>query len=195
VADFAYCFAFILSNEDHTPPRYEDEPDAPGSYAVVNGVRVWNGARAISGINSHAWPAQYAVVAAVQQDARGPAVQTFYQTYFWSKWLAALTAPQVAAVVVDAMVNEGPGVGARLLQEAVNDSNATGGHMLNEDGALGAATVAAANTCDPVKLLAAFMDARTARYKALVDSNPADTPYLAGWLARASKLPPPVPSA
>ena len=29
MADFEYCFAFVLSNEDHTPPRYEDEPDAP----------------------------------------------------------------------------------------------------------------------------------------------------------------------
>ena len=190
MADFDYCFAFVLSNEDHTPPRYEDEPDAPGSYAVVNGVRVWNGARAISGVNSHAWPAQYAAIAAVQQDQRGSAVAAFYRQNFWNQRLVSLVSASIAAVVMDACVNEGPEPGVHLLQEAVNDCNPTGGHMLNEDGQLGPATVAAANTCDPVKLLAAFMDARQARYRALVDTNPADSSYLAGWLARASKVPP-----
>jgi lysozyme family protein len=191
MADFDYCVAFVLSNEDHTPPRYEDEPDAPGSYAVVNGVRAWNGARAISGVNSHEWPAQYAVIAAIQQDRRGPAVAAFYRQNFWNQRLVGLVSAPVAAVTMDACVNEGVSVGVRLLQEAVNDCNPTGGHALNEDGQLGPATVSAANTCDPVKLLAAFMDARQTRYRALVDANPADAPYLAGWLARATKTPPP----
>jgi hypothetical protein len=189
MADFDYCFKFVLSNEDTTPPRYEDEPDAPGAYAVVNGVRRWNGARAISGINSHYWPAEYSAILAVQQDLRGPAVAGFYGKYFWPLELAQITANAVAAVTMDAQVNEGPGIGARLLQEAVNDCNPSGGHALNEDGGLGPDTVKEANLCDPARLLAAFMDARQARYRTLVDRNPADAPYLAGWLARASKSP------
>ena len=189
MADFDYCFTFVLSNEDRTPPRYDDKPDAPGSWRVVNGVRTWNGARAISGVNSHAWPAQYAAIAAVQQDLRGPAVASFYQQYFWNQWLAQLTSPQVAAVTMDAMVNAGPGTGCRILQEAVNDCNPTGGHALNEDGVWGPATVAAANACDQDKLLSAFTAARQERYKTLVAGNPADVPYLAGWLARAARVP------
>ena len=189
MATFEYCFAFVLSNEDYTPPQYEDEPDAPGSWAEINGIRTWNGARAISGINSHAWPAQYAKVLAVQQDQRGPAVASFYQENFWSQWLAALTSNPVAAVTMDAEVNEGEGIGARLLQQAVNDSNATGGHVINEDGQIGPATVNAANACDATVLLAAFVSARQERYRALADSNPADQAYLSNWLARASKIP------
>jgi lysozyme family protein len=189
MALFDYCFRFVLSNEDYTPPRYEDEPDAPGSWAEINGIQTWNGARAISGINSHEWPTQYAAVLAVQQDLRGPIVQAFYEQNFWNPYLAAIISNPVAAVTMDAMVNEGPGIGARLLQEAVNDCNSTGGHVLNEDGQIGSATVAAANGCDQAKLLTAFVDARQERYKTLASANPADAPYLDGWLARASKMP------
>lgn len=137
---------------------------------------------AISGINSGAFPTQFAVIAAVPQAQRGPAVEQFYRAEFFNKYEAQLSDP-VAERVLDAMVNSGASTGVRLLQQAVN---ATGGDLA-VDGAWGPLTVAAANACSQAELVAAFQVRRAALYRDIVAAHPQDSVYEANWLARAEE--------
>ncbi len=69
MAQFSPAFDFLMVSED--PEKYcEEVPDAPV------------GARAISGVNSAAWPLDFDKIAALPQSERLPAVQAFYETNF-----------------------------------------------------------------------------------------------------------------
>jgi lysozyme family protein len=169
---FLTCFNWMLDNEDATH-AYAVVPDSPpGSFAI-------------SGINSSSFPSQFEAIQALPQNQRGPAIQNFYQTQFWSIWFGQLISDEVAKRVYDASVNMGGGTAVHLLQQAVNDSSPA--TVLNEDSQWGPKTVGAVNACDPVTLVAAFKSARAFHYECIVKANPADEKYLAGWLARAQK--------
>jgi len=157
--------------------------DAAHSYAVVPDAPP--GAHAISGINSSSFPSQFEAIQAIPQAQRGPSVQNFYLTQFWSKWFQQLTSDEVAKRVFDASVNMGPGTAVYLLQQAINDSSPA--TVLNEDGLWGTKTVGAANACDPTSLVTAFKSARAFHYECIVKANPVDEKFLAGWLARSEK--------
>lgn len=171
MSQFAPALTFLLSNEDYTPPRYEN--------AIDN-----NGGGVIAGINSKSFPDQYAAIAALPQDQRADAVYKFYFAYFWTPMgLGAIDSQDVATRVLDMGVNAGTHTSVQLLQQAVNSL----GNTIAEDGKIGPATIAAANACDPTALLAAFREQRENHYQMIVAKNPANQRYLAGWLARASK--------
>ena len=171
MSDFLTCIGFVLGNED--PQRkcaiVADYP--PGSHAI-------------SGINSHFYPAQYANIAALPQNERLPAVEEAYQNDFWNTWLEQLNSNQVAMRVLDAEVNEGPRIGVIILQEAVMEA---GGPKLTIDGGWGPNTVAAANGRDEAQLVTAFKAVRVQRYRDLVENNSAEAGFLPEWLARAEK--------
>ena len=176
MADFQTDFDFMIKNEDPTQ-AHKINPDAcpagcPGP------------CYAISGINSGVFPSQFAAIAALPQDQRGPAVENFYQTEFFNKWEAQLSDP-VEKRILDAMVNEGPGTGIKDLQNAINSVSGPG--TVTVDGGWGPATVAAANACDQDALVAAIQATRKARYIAIVAAHPEDSKYEAGWLARAGE--------
>ena len=137
---------------------------------------------AISGVNSGAWPAEFAAIAALPQAERGPVVQAFYQKDFWNRWLGALASTPLGMRVFDACVNQGGGIGVRELQMAVNSVDPDG-PQVEEDGRWGPATEAAANARDPARLLAAFQAVRYAHYQ----EHDAGKPYLPALLARAMK--------
>ena len=111
---------------------------------------------AISGINSGAWPADFAVIAALPQASRAPTVQSFYQKQYWNSWFAQLNADDLAKRVFDFAVNGGSGTAVLTLQRA---ANALGSH-LKEDGGWGPLTLAAVNAADPAALVQAFISAR-----------------------------------
>jgi lysozyme family protein len=136
---------------------------------------------AISGINSGAWPADFATIAALPQASRAPAVEAFYQAHFWNNWFAQLTSDDLAKRVFDFAVNGGSGSAVKTLQQAVN---ALGG-TLTVDGGWGPNTLAAVNAADQQALVQAFIAARVAHYQAIAAANPADAQYLNSWLARA----------
>ena len=168
MADFASCYAFVLANEDYTPPRYATVPDPTKSDPL---------ALAISGINSAKFPDEFEPIFATKPPAdRAPLVAAFYQKTYFTPQLAQLSNP-VAMRLMDAEVNEGAGAGVRLLQKACQALGAT----LEVDGALGPITIAAANACDQDALVAAFRAARVAAYEAI------GGPDLAEWIARANK--------
>jgi lysozyme family protein len=175
MADFVTAFEWMILNED---PKQGCAvlPDAVPAGAI-------GPCYAISGINSGAWPSQYAEIEALAQGSRMPAVQAFYQAQFWNNWFAQLASDDVAKRVFDFAVNAGKGTAVQTLQKAVN---ALGG-TLTVDGGWGPATVAAANAADQAALVQAFIAARVAHYQAIAAANPADAQYLKGWTLRAER--------
>lgn len=171
MSQFQPALDFVLDNEDRHR-QYANVPDAPP------------GAHAVSGINSAAYPKQYADIVALPQSQRGQAVGNFYLTEFWNPLGAAgLNSQNLANRVLDQAVNGGLKTGGMLLQIAAN----TCGASLVVDGNIGPNTIKVANGIDPCVLTAAFKSARINRYKSIVERNPADQKYLAQWLARASQ--------
>ena len=158
--------------ESEDPQRkYAEVPDAPP------------GAFAISGINSAAFPSDFAAIEAIPQAQRGPSIKRFYEVHFWNNWFSQLLSDDLAKRVFDAAVNMGAGTAIRLLQTA---ANALGG-ALTVDGGWGTLTLTAANSANPAALIAAFIEAREDHYREIVRNNPADEKYLEEWLARAGK--------
>ena len=169
MADFPLCFSFVLPNEDYTPPRYESIPDP------VRNVDL--DAMAISGINSHYWPEDFAAIVAIPQAQRGPAVQDFYQRQFWNTWLAQLISNKLAAMVLDAGVNQGSGWAVKFAQTAAGLAESA------VDGHFGPITLAAINSAPVANLVPAFIAARQVRYREI------GGPSLPAWLVRASRIP------
>ena len=168
MADFASCYAFVLANEDYTPPRYATVPDPTKADPL---------ALAISGINSAEFPEDFEPIFAAKTPAdRAPLVAVFYHKTYFTPHLAQLSNP-VAMRLMDAEVNEGTDAGVKLLQKACLALGAN----VEVDGALGPLTIAAANGCDQDALVAAFKAARVAAYKAI------GGPDLPEWIARANK--------
>jgi len=173
VADFSTCFNWMIQNEDPTL-ACAIVPDIPP------------GAHAISGINSAAYPADYAAIAALPQDQRPAAVTDFYQNNFWNKWIQALTSNEVAMRVLDAAVNMGPGTAVKILQTAINAIYCPP-HTIPVDGGWGPVTITAANGLEEAEFVEAFKNAREQHYRDIVAAKPEDAPYLPAWLARAVK--------
>ena len=117
MADFNYCINFVLDNEDRTRACAVVPDPPPGSFAL-------------SGINSHYWPDDFARISALPQSERLPAVIDFYRVNFWNDWLEQMVSDDLTARVLDSRVNQGAGTATRLLQQAVN---AIGGIRIGED--------------------------------------------------------------
>ena len=170
--DWSVCYSWMLANED---PQH--------LYATTTDS---NGAGVISGINAAVFPTPFAAINAMPQAERGPAVELFYQTAFWSQWFERLASDDVAKRVFDASVNMGPRTAVRLLQRAFN-AIAAQSTVIGVDGQWGPQTLAAVNSAPAMGIVAAFQQVREAYYRAIVAANPADEPYLTGWIARASQ--------
>jgi hypothetical protein len=173
MANFDVSYAWIMTSEDPTY-HYAMVPDPPP------------GAHAISGINSHSFPSEFAAINAVPQADRGPAVRNFYQTKFWNQWYAALATDDLAKRVFDEAVNGGPGTAVFMLQRAVNTLLPEDA-QINVDGGWGSNTVGAANYCDQPTLVANFITARITHYKAIASGNPTLASDLPEWIARAER--------
>jgi lysozyme family protein len=165
MAQFELCFSFVLPNEDFDPPQYKEVPDPTSGDPE---------AKAIAGINSHYWAADYAQIASLPQDSRAASVANFYRVNFWNKWLEQLTSNRLAAMTLDAGVNQGAGWAVRFLQ------GATGATV---DGHWGPSTIALANAAELDDAVNQFIVLRKARY------NQVGGPSLPQWLERAAKIP------
>ena len=170
--NFDISFDWLMDNEDRKR-ECAIVPDYPP------------GSQAISGINSHFHPAQFAALAALPQSQRLPAVKAAYKTDLWNQWLARITSVEVVKRTLDTEVNEGPATGVKILQESVNDLKEH--TVLAVDGGWGPHTVEQVNGCDPYQLVTVFKATRTQRYRDIVANNPAEEQFLEGWLARAQK--------
>ncbi len=165
MALFDLAYSFLLPNEDYDPPRYQVVPDPTKSDPT---------AHAISGINSAFWPEQFAAIVSLPTEERPNAIKAFYQTNFWNKWLEQIVSNRIAAMALDASVNQGEGWAVRFLQTASASV---------VDGLWGPNTVAAVNALPPAVVVPAFVEARQARYRTV------GGPSLPQWLIRAAKVP------
>jgi lysozyme family protein len=179
MADWNTAYNWMMDNEDPLRACAQVSDACPGGVAGP--------CYAISGINSGAWPREFAAIAAADQASREPLVQQFYEKHFWISWYAQLVSDEVCKRVFDFAVNGGKSASARCLQQAVNSLLASGETPLAEDGVWGPMTLGAANAADPVALVSAFQDKRVAYYQAIVAADPSKAVYLAGWIARARK--------
>lgn len=167
MSQFSPALEYVLDFEDE--PRSYEPSDDPGGFAIA-------------GVNSAAWPAEYATIAAVPQPQRAGLVAAFYQANFWNPLqIGGVNDQDVANRVLDTSVNEGPVWGPKVLQMAAN----TLGCTLLVDGELGPNTFAAVNGLSTDSLLAAIRTVRANRYQKIAAANPADEKYLDEWLARA----------
>lgn len=106
-----------------------------------------------------------------------------YRRDWWDRYkYAQIGALDVATKVFDLSVNMGPVPAHKLLQEAVNFTEAK---SLVVDGIVGPMTLSAVNQADSRQLVQAlrFMAAR--RYYELAKARPANRGFLLGWLNRA----------
>lgn len=173
MSQFAPALSFALQFED---PRhaYEAVDDAPP------------GASAIAGVNSAAWPLEFAAIASVPPSDRVQLVARFYLVHFWTPMrVGGLVDQDLANRVFDEGVNAGAVTGVKLLQEAYNALYAGGAAKLAEDGVIGPKTLEAINGAAPDAILAAYRSARAARYQDIAAAYPDDAVYLPDWLARA----------
>ena len=178
MADFQVCFNWLMDSEDREL-KYAQVPDAcPKGCAGP--------CFAISGINSGAFPLQFAKIAALPPAERGDEVESFYQAAFWNPYVAQIASDDVAKRWLDAAVNMGEGTATKLMQKAVNDTFPGSAHLA-EDGQLGPDTVNWTNSCGEQAVVAAFINQRVAHYQAIAAANPAKAKYLDGWLARARR--------
>jgi hypothetical protein len=169
MASFSIAFAWTMVFED-PKLQYAQVDDVPNQYDG-KGKRI--GAFAISGINSAAFPTQFAKIALVPQSQRGPDVQAFYQGNFWGIHYGQL-ADDIAKRVFDAGVNAGEVTAVEIFQKAINSLGGT----LKVDGGMGPMTVAAANALDISHLVSSFQNFRLAHYQDIVAKNPNDAKFL-----------------
>lgn len=169
MATFETAFNWTMDFED--PERkYEIVPDAGG--------------QALSGINSAAFPTDFARIAAFAPADRPAAVESFYRLRFWSPWLEQLQSDEVAKRVFDHGFNNNEHNAVKFLQTA---AETVSGVSLMVDGLWGPSTLHGANGCDSAALTEAFKTVRKQFYRDLVLKNPDKAKYLNGWLARAGK--------
>jgi type VI secretion system secreted protein VgrG len=167
MSSYSPALSFTLDWED--PKRlYSVVPDA-GGYSVA-------------GINSAAFPKDFAAISSAPQTQRSQMVYDFYLKEFWNPLkVGGILSQALANRVFDEGVNASSYTSIHLLQRAVVSL----GQILKEDGVLGPTTIEIVNELDPEKLLAAFKDQRLKYYRSIVDNNPSDSKYLEGWEKRA----------
>ena len=171
---FDQAYAWIEQNEDSTQQHKVVPDSCPSGCAGP--------CYAVSGINSGAFPAEFAAIVALPQGDRGPAVKQFYHDHFYNQWLSQLDSVDVQDRIFDTAVNSGMGTAVKIAQTAVNSFSATTNQLV-VDGGWGPKTIAAINAVDPKTFVAAFCAARVAH----LQKYDAASPYLAQLIARAEK--------
>ena len=106
-----------------------------------------------------------------------------YYTDFWKTGpYDALACAPLAEKTFNTAVNAGNSRAFKLLQQAANACGA----KLVVDGAIGPKTIAAVNSLDGSKVLAAYRTEQANFYKGIVQRDPSQAVFLKGWLNRAA---------
>ena len=108
-----------------------------------------------------------------------PDALVMYEKRYWRPNIKPEYPNALAFMLVDMMLNPGPGAAPKLLQQALNDC----GQHVDVDGDVGGQTLAAVTTVDLVSLLRALADQRLAYYQ----SRPKFPVYGKGWTSRTRR--------
>lgn len=149
---FDRAMSWILAAEGN----YSNDPKDPG------GETRW-------GISKRAFPGED--IANLTRDR----AEQLYREHYWKTCRCDELPEPIALAVFDAAVNQGPGVGIRLLQKALG---------LTADGAIGPATIDAARTRPIQGTLTDFICRRFDRYFDLEGASV----FLRGWTRRLFRL-------
>lgn len=126
-----------------------------------------------------------ALNAALRADRAFPGMlRDFFYDHFWLPMKGdKFTYAPLASEVFELAVNSSHSPAVKVLQRAINAL----GRPLSVDGALGPATLAAANAIDGPKILRAFRETAVRHYEEIVRRDPSQAGHLAGWLKRLSR--------
>jgi lysozyme family protein len=121
----------------------------------------------------------------VRELTRDDAVAIYFRDFWKTERYAELPAI-IAIKLFDLSVNMGPAHAVRCLQRSLRAC----GRKVAEDGALGDASIAAANDTDSAALLPALRSEAAGYYRATAENAPGkrkqgDANFLEGWLNRA----------
>jgi lysozyme family protein len=128
-----------------------------------------------------------ATVAEVRRLTQERAREIYRRDYFEAPGIDQLP-ERVQALLFDSAVNHGPARAIRFLQRVANDA---GFGPLAEDGMAGPATRASAMAAEQVMqdwLTAALVEERRLFYHRIVDNDPAQRAFLAGWMGRLAEF-------
>jgi lysozyme family protein len=106
-------------------------------------------------------------------------VAALYEADYWLPPRCDLLRRKLDLVQFDTSVNMGTGRAVRFLQGALGCS---------VDGAFGSSTERAAADCDLAGAVSAYLDARLAYYRRLVERRPELGDFLKGWTNRVNAL-------
>lgn len=167
---FGAAVAIVLAHEG----GYQALPGDPGNWT---GGKI--GAGELKGTKYGISAAQYPSldIAALTADEAA----AIFRRDFWDRFGLGRLPDPLAAKLFDAAVNIGIEDAVRCLQRALR---ACGQHD-EEDGKLGAATLATATAVSPDLVLPALREALAGHYRLVAARNPAQSRFLTGWLARA----------
>ena len=152
MSNFEKALEFVLSHEG----GYSNDPNDPGGETNF-------------GISKRAYPSED--IKAMTRDR----AETIYRRDYWDFEKCELLPGPIALVVFDCAVNQGQPTAGFLLQEAI------GLPREQQDGVIGAVTIAEARKADQGKLLEKLVSLRCHRY-ATAKNAPI---YSKGWFRRA----------
>lgn len=115
-------------------------------------------------------------------------ISDFYKQNYWNVLKCDSFKQAIAFNLCDFAINSGIVTAAKGLQQVVNSLLPTGATTLVVDGKIGNLTIKAANSLDEKKLNDALLLYRANYYKKIVENNPTQNVFLAGWLARLTKF-------
>lgn len=125
------------------------------------------------GISQRAYPALD-----IRNLTREQAADIYLRDY-WQKGHCDRLSALIAIAHFDAAVNCGHVQAAKLLQRAID---------VDDDGAIGPRTLAAARIADPLKAALGAIKQRDRYYTRLVEAKPKYGTFLKGWLRRTAAL-------
>jgi len=126
--------------------------------------------------------------------SRDAAIDLYYKYWWRDIKLDQIPNDNIATKMLDICVNCGPQTGIKLLQSTLNQPLEPHEEHITCDGLIGPATIAAiqAELTYPngeFMLLAALVSELEDHYNTIAEAHPELAGNLAGWLARAEKLP------
>lgn len=151
---FEQAVAFVLA--DRIEGGYVNDPRDPGGETRF-------------GISKRSYPKVN-----IKTLTRDGAIE-IYKRDFWDATNCAALPPKVAVVMFDCAINQGQGVAARLLQNALG---------VTSDGVIGPKTIAAAAKAKEDDLVIQFIGWRLRRYAFTANA----ATYMRGWANRVLEL-------
>ena len=107
--------------------------------------------------------------------------EQIYRGEYWDRFCGDLILDNgVASCLLSFAINDGESREIMMLQRVLG--------FTQQDGIMGPVTLAATNKMEPVALAAQLRIAQANFYRMLAAKQPTDQRFLAGWIARASRV-------